>query len=184
MRRLFAFASTMILGSTCVWVAGCSSNGTPSPGSAVDSGSTDSTIGSMPVDAGGGTPVDTGGGTPVTDASTADALSGTDSSTACSAPGTTVPAKFDFATTAPTLNGGKGQMLSIHVCDTVTWTNDDNAIPHSVVSTGGGFAFHTPVVTGTTAGVPLGSVQFPTAGTFTYQCGVHLAMMIGQVTVQ
>jgi plastocyanin len=95
-----------------------------------------------------------------------------------------VQAKWDFAVSLSTLNGGKGQVLSIHVCDTVVWTNDDNAIQHSVVSTGGGFTFSTPVVTGTTAGVPQGSVQFPIAGTFTYDCGIHGTVMIGQVTVQ
>ncbi|MDP9002647.1 MAG: hypothetical protein M3O46_21365 [Myxococcota bacterium] len=83
-----------------------------------------------------------------------------------------------------TLNGGKGQVLSIHVCDTVVWTNDDDMITHSVVSTGGGFTFATPSVTGTSAGVPQGKVQFPIAGTFTYECGVHGNVMIGQVTVQ
>ncbi len=85
---------------------------------------------------------------------------------------------------APTLNGGSGQVLMIHMCDTVVWTNDDNGVPHSVVSTGGGFSFMTPVLTGTTAGVTLGSVKFTKTGTFTYHCGVHLDMMIGKVIVQ
>jgi len=110
---------------------------------------------------------------------------GTGASTACTSnQGTIVPVKWDFASSAATLNGGKGQVLSIHVCDTVEWTNDDNAVQHSVVSTGGGFDFSTPLATGTTAGVLLGRVQFPTAGTFTYHCGIHPTLMIGQVTVQ
>lgn len=96
-----------------------------------------------------------------------------------------VAAKWDFAVSVSTLNGGKGQVIPpIHVCDTVVWTNDDNGTPHSVVSTGGGFTFATQVVTGTTAGVLQGSVQFPMAGTFTYDCGIHGNVMIGQVTVQ
>jgi plastocyanin len=95
-----------------------------------------------------------------------------------------VQAKWDFAVSAATLNGGKGQVLMVHQCDTVVWTNDDNAVPHSVVSTSAAFAFMTPVVTGTTAGATLGSVRFTKSGTFTYHCGVHLNMMIGQISVE
>jgi plastocyanin len=95
-----------------------------------------------------------------------------------------VPAKWDFAVSASSLNGGKGQVLAVHVCDTVVWTNDDNGIAHSVVSSGGGFSFMTPAAAGTSTGVVLGSVQFPMAGTFTYECGIHGPMMIGQITVQ
>jgi plastocyanin len=94
-----------------------------------------------------------------------------------------VPAKWDFAVSAA-LDGGKGQVLSVHRCDTVVWTNDDNGVSHSVVSTGGGFSFMTPAVVGTTAGAVLGQVQFTMAGTFTYHCGIHLDMMKGEITVQ
>jgi plastocyanin len=97
--------------------------------------------------------------------------------------GATVQAKFDFASTAPT-DGGKGQILSVHVCDKVVWINDDDGVPHGVGSTGGGFSFQTDVVTGTAAGAPLKPVQFPMAGTFTYDCTVHGKMMIGEITVQ
>ena len=170
MRPIFSFASTMIFGCTCMWVVECSSGSSAGAMSFADGGGA-----SDPVS--GGTPVDEGGGS--------DATSGGDSSTAC-APnaGASVPAKWDFAVSAATLNAGKGQVLSIHVCDTVAWSNDDNGTPHSVVSTGGGFDFHTAMATGTTAGVLLGKVQFSSAGTFTYDCGIHGNMMVGEVTVQ
>jgi plastocyanin len=170
MRRTFLLASTMIVGSISLAIAACSSDNTVH---AADSG-------------GPGSGSSSGGGS-TNDAAGMDATgSGTDSGTACaSTQGTIVPAKWDFAVSGSALNGGKGQVLSIHVCDTVVWTNDDNGTMHSVVSTGGGFDFSTPVVTGTTAGVPLGQgVQFSQAGTFTYDCGIHGNLMIGQVTVQ
>jgi plastocyanin len=43
--------------------------------------------------------------------------------------------------------------------------------------------FSTPVVVGTTAGAPLAPVQFTQKGTFTYDCGVHGMMMIGQIPI-
>ena len=166
MRHAFALVSTMILGCSWAAVAGCSSdNATPAP----DSGSSGSGSGSSS-SSGSSSGSDSGG---------------TDSGMGCAADGgASVPAKWDFAASAPALNGGKGQVLSVHVCDTIVWTNDDVGIMHSVVSTGGGFAFSTPAIAGTTAGVVLGSVQFPSAGTFTYDCGIHGNLMIGQVTVQ
>jgi plastocyanin len=36
-----------------------------------------------------------------------------------------VPVMFDFGTTLPSLNGGKGQVVNAHVGDTVIWKNDD-----------------------------------------------------------
>jgi plastocyanin len=155
-----------------------SGSATGSTGSASGSGSSTGSTGSG--SGSGSTTGSTGSG------SGSGSSAGSSGSTAgCAAgQGVHVPAKWDFAVSAAALNGGKGQVLSIHVCDTVDWTNDDTGIPHSVVSTGGGFTFSTPVAAGSAAGVLLGSVQFTKAGTFTYHCGVHLNMMIGQVTVQ
>ena len=165
MRRSFVFASTSILLSTSAYLA-CSSSSTnapSSPGNNVDSGTT----------------MNTGAGDSAAPAEESGATSG-----AC-APGSgaAVSAKWDFAVSKPSNNGGKGQVLTVHRCDTVTWMNDDSGTSHSVVSTGGGFTFSTPVVVGTTAGAPLSPVQFMSKGTFTYDCGVHGAMMIGQITV-
>jgi plastocyanin len=108
---------------------------------------------------------------------------GADSGSCDAGAGTAVTAKFDFAATA-VVDGGKGQLLAVHVCDTVTWINDDNGVPHGVVGIDGGFSFSTGTVTGTDAGAPLTPVQFPVAGTFDYQCLVHGSMMSGEIFVQ
>jgi plastocyanin len=163
MRRFLSFASTSILISTSAYLACSSSSNAPSsPGNNVDSGTT----------------MNTGAGDSAAPAEESGA-------TGACAPGSgaAVSAKWDFAVSMPSNNGGKGQVLTVHRCDTVTWTNDDNGTSHSVVSTGGGFTFSTPVVVGTAAGAPLSPIQFTTKGTFTYDCGVHGAMMIGQITV-
>ena len=96
--------------------------------------------------------------------------------------GATVQADWTFAVSASTLNSGAGQLLTVNRCDTVVWTNKDQGTPHSVVGTGA-FAFATDKQTGSTAGVALKAVQFTTAGTFTYDCGVHGSMMVGKITV-
>ena len=153
MRRFLASASTMILLSTSTFACSSSSSNPPSSTANEDA---------------------------ATHAQTSDAST---SGTCASGAGTTVAAKWDFAVSAASNNGGKGQVLTAHLCDTVVWTNDDNGIAHSVVSTGGGFTFSTPVATGTTAGVALSPVRFTSKGTFTYDCGVHGMMMIGQITI-
>jgi len=136
-----------------------------------------------------------------TDAGSTDAwATGGSGSSSSGGGGKTWPAKFDFAATAPTLNGGKGQVINIRVGDTVVWTNDElpsapGGNSHSIVpcttdcnnmSTNGASVFTataTPIA-GSAAGVPFPPVTFATAGTYTYECGIHLSMMIGQVTVQ
>jgi amicyanin len=68
------------------------------------------------------------------------------------------------------------QDLTIHVGDTVVWTNEDPT-PHSVVAKGG--AFKSPkLVKGVTY-----SQTFGTAGTFDYVCGFHPSMA-GKVVVE
>ena len=118
--------------------------------------------------------------TNVPDTSTIDASA--DASSAClsgDAGYAIVPEDWNFAVSMNTNNGGKGQVITIKRCDSVLWTNTDTA-PHSVVSTGGGFTFSTAQ-----HGLgPYAPIQFTKAGTFTYECGVHGAMMIGQITVQ
>ncbi len=187
MRRLLASASTTILLSTSAWIACSNSSSNPpaSPGTedaaTIPTGTLDSSTPTATPDTGTSSP-ETGATaeaappttTPVVEASTPTCTAGS---------GATVQAKWDFAVSMASLNGGKGQLLTAHVCDTVVWTNDDNGISHSVVSTGGGFTFSTPIVAGTTAGVALAPVQFTSKGTFTYDCGVHGMMMIGQITI-
>jgi plastocyanin len=94
--------------------------------------------------------------------------------------GSMVAADWSFAVSMASLNGDKGQLLTVKRCDSVVWTNTDTSTTHSVVSTDGGFAFHTPA----NAGGAYPAIQFPMAGTFTYDCGFHGSMMIGQITVQ
>ena len=167
MRRSLAFASTMILGTASVLFLGCSSSTSP-PATGNTSSSSSGGSGSGSSSSGGG--------------------------------GAMVMAKFDFKSTAPSLNGGKGQVLNIHVGDTVTWVNDElptapGGNTHSIVpcttdcgnmSTNGATVFTataTPIA-GTAAGVAFPPVTFTTAGTYTYECGIHTTMMIGQVIVQ
>ena len=103
--------------------------------------------------------------------------------------------KFDFAATAATLNGGKGQVINAKVGDTIIWTNDDANIGHGIelcttdcmsTSMNGStlFTATATAITGTAAGVDFPPVTFTAAGTYLYECSVHTTMMIGQVVVQ
>ena len=67
------------------------------------------------------------------------------------------------------------QDITIHVGDTVVWTNED-ATPHSVVAKAGGFK-SPKLVKGATY-----SQTFSAAGTFDYFCGFHPSML-GKVVV-
>ena len=67
--------------------------------------------------------------------------------------------------------------VSIHVGDTVTWTNRD-AAQHSARFAGLGTG--TPVLSQNQSG----SLTFNSAGTFNYDCAVHGAAMQGTVIVQ
>jgi plastocyanin len=171
MRRVVIPCSLAIVCVTSVWFAACTGSSSP----AVPAGP--APVSSLPGD-NPPTPADSG----APDSGAPD--SGAPDSGSCAPDaGSAVTAKFDFAATK-VLDGGKGQLLSIHTCDTVTWINDDNGTPHGVVSVGGGFSFSTSTVTGTDAGVPMTPVQFPVPGTFGYQCAVHGPMMSGEISVQ
>jgi plastocyanin len=67
--------------------------------------------------------------------------------------------------------------ITIHVGDTVTWTNKDNA-QHSARFAGLGTG--TPILSQGQSG----SLTFAAAGTFNYDCAVHGAAMQGTVIVQ
>jgi plastocyanin len=162
MRRVVIPCSFAIAGAAGLWFAACTGSSSP----AVPSGPP--AVSSLPSDNPPPAPVDSGP---------------PDSGSCAPDAGTAVTATFDFAATR-VADGGKGQLLSVHVCDTVTWINDDNGASHGVVGVGGGFAFTTSTVTGTDAGVPMTPVQFPVPGTFDYQCIVHGSMMSGEITVQ
>jgi plastocyanin len=116
----------------------------------------------------------------------------------------TITVMFDFATTDPKLNGGKGQVVPAHVGDTVVWKNDDvcpqgeidagmctdtpgTGEQHSIASTGDAGAwgmYGGTLATGSAASPPIvGQFTFTSAGTYTYQCSIHGPMMIGEVDV-
>jgi len=125
----------------------------------------------------------------------------------------TIPVMFDFGTTNPALNGGKGQVVNAHVGDTVVWKNDDlctgDADAGGCANMQGTMQFHNVIgcvdakngVCGTTdAGAwamysgtaangdatnppIIGQYTFTAPGTYQYECGIHLQMMIGQVVV-
>jgi plastocyanin len=61
------------------------------------------------------------------------------------------------------------QSVTVHVGDTVTWTNAD-AAGHTATADDASFD------TGTIAGGASASVTFATAGTFGYHCKIHQAM--------
>jgi plastocyanin len=65
--------------------------------------------------------------------------------------------------------------LTVHVGDTVTWTNQDGAT-HTATADGGAFD------TGNIGGGSSKQVTFSTAGTFPYHCSIH-ASMHGTITV-
>jgi len=67
--------------------------------------------------------------------------------------------------------------LTVHVGDTVTWTNNDSAY-HTVTSTDGG-----PLDSGNIGSGETFSYTFTSAGTYAYQCSFHPSMT-GTVTVQ
>lgn len=128
-----AIFSTLAVGAA--WFAACT--GTSTPASPTSPAPVSTTL-----------PSDDSGSTSPADGGSADAGS-------CGDAGSAVTAKFDFAATK-VVNGGKGQVLTVNVCDTITWVNDDNGVPHGVVSIGdGGFFFNTGTVTGTDGGAPL-----------------------------
>ena len=68
--------------------------------------------------------------------------------------------------------------LTVHVGDTVTWTNTDQA-PHNVVTTSGPTSITSP----TLATHQSWSFTFTTPGTYKYFCYVH-PFMTGTVVVQ
>jgi plastocyanin len=106
--------------------------------------------------------------------------SGIDAGPTCApGAGTVVSADWSFAVSADTLNGGKGQLLTVNRCDSVQWTNKDSA-PHSVINQpGASFTFSTS----TNTGGAYAPIRFDRAGTFDYECGVHGLMMVGEITV-
>jgi plastocyanin len=65
--------------------------------------------------------------------------------------------------------------VTVNVGESVTWTHNDGGVPHSVAFSGG------PVSPNLTQGGTYVRT-FDSAGTFSYQCGIHPAMT-GSVTV-
>ena len=61
--------------------------------------------------------------------------------------------------------------VSVSVGDTVTWTNNDAGIPHTVTSDTAGVFDSGTMNTGATF-----AKTFTTAGTFTYHCNIHPSM--------
>jgi plastocyanin len=179
MRYTLVLASTYLVGASAFVGACSSSNSTPAGN---DGGTTSSATTAASSSA---TTAASSSATTAASSSATTAASSSGGAATCAGAGTVVTEPWDFTASANTLNSGKGQVLSIHVCDTIQWMNDDQGIPHSVVGTSANAKFiNTTVVTGATPAVPLSPVQFTQAGTFTYWCGVHTSMMIGQVTVQ
>ena len=184
MRRSLALVSMTILGSAGVYFTACSSSSPPSTGNSSSGGSTGSSSSS-------------GSGSGSSSSGSGSSSSSSGSSSSSSGGGGATRYKFDFAATANTLNGGKGQVIHAHVGETIIWTNDDANTPHSIVpcttdcssTSMNGAALFTAtgtgaLVTGSTAGVDFPPVTFTAAGTYLYECGVHTTMMIGQVIVQ
>jgi plastocyanin len=79
-------------------------------------------------------------------------------------------------------NTGNGQLLTIHVGDSVVWVSTDNQA-HTVEPMGTGSSpFPTGMAPWSTQSPP---ISFPTAGNFPYECGIHgPTVMKGIVTVQ
>jgi plastocyanin len=69
----------------------------------------------------------------------------------------------DFAFSPPT--------VTVAVGDTVTWTNNDGGIPHTVSSDSGG-----DLASGQLAGGATYQKTFTVAGTFAYHCDIHPSM--------
>lgn len=66
--------------------------------------------------------------------------------------------------------------ITVAVGDSITWTNDQAGVPHTVTADAGGFD------SGTLASGSQFSFTFSTPGTFTYHCTIH-SFMHGSVTV-
>jgi plastocyanin len=66
--------------------------------------------------------------------------------------------------------------VTIQAGETVTWTNNDSAVPHNVSGNG----FSVPIVN---AGASF-SHTFTTAGTYPYSCTFHPPGMVGTVVVE
>jgi plastocyanin len=66
--------------------------------------------------------------------------------------------------------------ITVAVGDTVTWTNNQAGVPHTVTADAGAFD------SGTVASGAAFTFSFTTAGTFTYHCNIH-PFMHGTVTV-
>lgn len=79
-------------------------------------------------------------------------------------------------------NGSRNPAVdTVEVGSTVTWTWSA-AGDHSIQSTGTPGIFRNSVVIGAAGSIY--EVTFNTAGTYTYQCGVHGAAMTGRIVVQ
>lgn len=161
MKRAFLFAAVLAFSAGAAFVA-CST----------DDGGTVGTVD-------GGDSAN-GGDTAGSDANGSDTSGG---GSCAPGAGKIVLADWSFSAADPTQNGNKGQLLSVHRCDSVVWANRDNAVTHSVVNRGGSFAFNTGEKTGTPTGVDYPPIQFTQAGVFDYECGVHGPMMTGEITV-
>lgn len=104
---------------------------------------------------------------------------------ATAAPVVTTTAPAAAATTAPAAGGGAAvtivkfsfdpETITVPVGSTVTWTNQDLDTPHAIKFADG--------MSGTLNQGASYSKTFSTAGTYTYQCGVH-PYMKGTVIVQ
>jgi plastocyanin len=72
--------------------------------------------------------------------------------------------------------------VSIAAGATVTWTWNESGTPHGIQSTGSP-SFASETGTQSTNGATY-KVTFTTAGTYTYNCSVHLNQMTGRVVVR
>ena len=86
---------------------------------------------------------------------------------------------WNYAVSSTTLNGGKGQVITVRRCDSVRWHNTEGD-PHSVMSTTGAWPTTDTLLLNDTSA----PIQMKHMGVFPYVCGIHGSVMSGELTVK
>jgi plastocyanin len=86
---------------------------------------------------------------------------------------------WNYAVSSTTLNGGKGQVITVRRCDSVRWHNTEGD-PHSVQSMTGAWPTTGTLLLDDTSA----PIQMKRVGVFPYVCGIHGSVMSGELTVK